>query len=533
MKQPSPKWFIFMPNKHIPNTQIITEKKLTIMKNSIFMLLVTMLLSIPLHSQQNSVSDQAIKNNVMLELQLQPDVSSHLIDVSVDDGIVTLSGYTDNLLARDRAVKTTKSVKGVRGVLNQVMVTTPVKTDNEIEQDITEAFLRNAATDLFEINVSVNNAEAILNGEVDSWQEKKLAAYVAKGIKGVVSIENNIKVNYNENRSDFDIQKDIEGLLANDVRISGENISVKVNDGNVSLNGEVGSAAKKAHAEILSWVAGVKNVNIENLSVDTWVNNQNRKNIADYNRSNKEVETAIKEIFRNDPRLHAFKIQVESNDGMVILSGKVDNLQSKYAAKEDASNVIGVYSIKNFITVRPNKVPSDKILKSRVDAGLTKDPYIERFEINILTRNGKVFLSGLVDNYFEKYHAENVVSSINGVVNVDNNIDVRDEINTEDVGFNYAPDWYDPYPMPYTQSPDLSEFREDWEIKQEIENQLWWSPNVNEYEVSVKVNDGTAILTGTVDTWKEKENATKNAIQGGAEKVKNKLDVRAKPELEE
>jgi osmotically-inducible protein OsmY len=170
-----------MPNKHIPNTQIITEKKLTIMKNSIFMLLVTMLLSIPLHSQQNSVSDQAIKNNVMLELQLQPDVSSHLIDVSVDDGIVTLSGYTDNLLARDRAVKTSKSVKGVRGVLNQVMVTTPVKTDNE-------------------------------------------------------------------NRSDFDIQKDIEGLLANDVRISGENISVKVNDGTAILTGTVDTWKEKENA---------------------------------------------------------------------------------------------------------------------------------------------------------------------------------------------------------------------------------------------------------------------------------------------
>lgn len=151
------------------------------MKNSIFMLLVTMLLSIPLHSQQNSVSDQAIKNNVVHELQLQPDVSSHLIDVSVDDGIVTLSGYTNNLLARDRAVKTTKSVKGVRGVLNQVMVTTPVKTDNEY-------------------------------------------------------------------RSDFDIQKDIEGLLANDVRISGENISVKVNDGTAIRTGTVDTWKEKENA---------------------------------------------------------------------------------------------------------------------------------------------------------------------------------------------------------------------------------------------------------------------------------------------
>ncbi len=503
------------------------------MKNLVFSLLAFFLFNVNLDGQTKNISDDAIKNRVTLELNLQPDVSSHLIDVSVDEGIVTLSGYTNNLLAKDRAAKTTKAVKGVRGVINQIAITTPIKTDAKIEDDVKEAILRNAATDLFEIAVSVSDGMVTIDGNVDSWQEKKLAGYVVKGIKGVTAIDNKITVDYNENRSDFDIQKDIEGLLANDVRINDDAIVVEVIDGNVILTGEVGSAASKAHAGILSWVAAVRDVNIENLKVDISAENQNRKNLADYNRTDEEIESAIREMFYNDPRLQAFTIDIESHDGRVILSGTVDNLQSKYAAREDASNVIGVYSIKNFISVRPEEIPKNQVLKSRVGAALIEDPYVERFEINVLARNGRVFLSGLVDNYFEKYHTEDVVSAINGVVQVDNNIEVHDQIQTEDVGYNYAPDWYNAYPMPYTQMPDLTEVRDDWEIKQEIENELWWSPDVNEYEVNVAVEDGIATLTGTVDTWTDKENATKNAIQGGAEQVKNKLDVRAKPELNE
>lgn len=503
------------------------------MKNIVFSLLALMLFSLTLDGQPKNISDDAIKNRVTLELNLQPDVSSHLIDVSVDDGIVTLSGYTNNLLAKDRAAKTTKAVKGVRGVINQIAITAPIKTDAEIEEDVEEAILRNAATDLFEIAITVSNGMVIIDGNVDSWQEKKLAEYVVKGIKGVTGVDNRITVNYNENRSDFDIQKDIEGLLANDVRINDDAIEVEVIDGNVILSGKVGSAASKAHAEILSRVAGVKNVSAENLEVDISAENQSRKNLADYNRTDEEIESAIKDVFYNDPRVQAFNIDIESHDGRVILSGKVDNLQSKYAAREDASNVIGVYSIKNFISVRPAEIPKNQVLKSRVGAALLEDPYIERFKINVLARNGRVFLSGLVDNYFEKYHAEDVVSAINGVVQVDNNIEVQDQIQTEDVEYNYAPDWYNAYPMPYTRMPDLTEVRNDWEIKQEIENELWWSPEVNEYEVNVAVEDGIATLTGTVDTWNEKENATKNAIQGGAEQVKNNLKVRAKPQIQE
>ena len=43
--------------------------------------------------------------------------------------------------------------------------------------------------------------------------------------------------------------------------------------------------------------------------------------------------------------------------------------------------------------------------------------------------------------------------------------------------------------------------------------------------VVVSVEDGTATLTGTVDTWYERRSATENAFEGGARAVDNDLRV--------
>ena len=73
----------------------------------------------------------------------------------------------------------------------------------------------------------------------------------------------------------------------------------------------------------------------------------------------------------------------------------------------------------------------------------------------------------------------------------------------------------------------------DWEIKEDIDDELFWSPFVDSDDVSVSVDDGVAELTGTVDTWAERETATVNAIEGGAVTVDNDLSVRYGPEYYE
>jgi osmotically-inducible protein OsmY len=66
----------------------------------------------------------------------------------------------------------------------------------------------------------------------------------------------------------------------------------------------------------------------------------------------------------------------------------------------------------------------------------------------------------------------------------------------------------------------------DAAIKEDIEDELFWSPFVDLDEVTVKVDGGTAILTGEVDSLGEYEAATENALEGGAHEVDNNLVVR-------
>jgi osmotically-inducible protein OsmY len=65
----------------------------------------------------------------------------------------------------------------------------------------------------------------------------------------------------------------------------------------------------------------------------------------------------------------------------------------------------------------------------------------------------------------------------------------------------------------------------DTELKKSIQSELWWSPFVDADQVTVSVNDGIATLSGTVDTWGERQAATENAYQGGATLVDNDLAI--------
>ena len=64
------------------------------------------------------LTDQGINDAVEDELDRDPAVSLNWIDVSVNEGIVNLSGSADNILAKERAERIAETVKGVRAVIN-------------------------------------------------------------------------------------------------------------------------------------------------------------------------------------------------------------------------------------------------------------------------------------------------------------------------------------------------------------------------------------------------------------------------------
>ena len=68
------------------------------------------------------VTDDSIRDQVMVHLASDPVVKGGNIEVAVKDGVVTLSGAVDSDQAHHKAEKLAKHVKGVKSVVNQLTI---------------------------------------------------------------------------------------------------------------------------------------------------------------------------------------------------------------------------------------------------------------------------------------------------------------------------------------------------------------------------------------------------------------------------
>ena len=66
------------------------------------------------------LTDDIIHDNVMIKLASDQVVKGGALTVDVKQGIVTLTGQVENSKQKDRATKLTKSVKGVKQVVNNI-----------------------------------------------------------------------------------------------------------------------------------------------------------------------------------------------------------------------------------------------------------------------------------------------------------------------------------------------------------------------------------------------------------------------------
>ena len=92
------------------------------------------------------VADADITAAIELLFLTKKGVNAHLMDVTTREGIVELTGYSDNLLARERAEEIALAVRGVRGVINELLVRTPDVADARLLTDVEQALTDDAAT---------------------------------------------------------------------------------------------------------------------------------------------------------------------------------------------------------------------------------------------------------------------------------------------------------------------------------------------------------------------------------------------------
>ena len=480
-----------------------SERRVSRRPRSVFGLLSgAALLSVSLlGGERELIPDGEITLAVESELVSCDEVPSHRIDVETKDGVVGLSGWVNHLLAKRHAKRHVESLKGIRAVVNRLRVRPSGLSDRRIRRNVVDALRNDPATEEYEINLSVNDGQVVLAGSVDSWAERFLAEEVVAGATGVTGIENRIEGASKVRRPDEEIKADIVGRLGASAWIDDGLIEIHVANGDVRLSGYVGSAAEKRRARIKAWVAGVESVSVDDLKVDWSLRDEMRRKSRFVNATDEQIEKAIEDAFRHDPRVFHFNVRVDFSSGVATLTGIVDNLEAKIAAAEDARNTRGVRVVKNHLRVRRDDLPGDEEVRSIAQEVLERDVYVERHEITTRVDNGHLYLYGNVDTGFEKRRAELVVSGVKGVVAVINFL----KVDSDD---------------------DLASL-DDLQIQAEIDERLRRSPYVNPNQVRVSVVDGVATLTGAVDNWRERGTAEGKAREGGARRVINKLKVRS------
>jgi osmotically-inducible protein OsmY len=478
-----------------------------------------------------AITDHGITSAVERGLIFEKGVFPSSVDVSTSEGIVTLSGAVSNVLAKERAVKIAESIRGVRGAIDRITVTPVARPDADIRKDILAALRQDPATATYKVEVSVKNAMVTLSGTVGSYTEEQLAARIAKGVKGIKEIRNDVRINYLAKRTDSQIAGDIAARLQWDIWINGDQIASAVKDGKVTLTGTVGSALVRSRAFDDAWVNGVISVDNSSMKVEPSAGDGAQRKLKYVMRSDNEIKQAVQAALGLDPRVAPFSPDVNVESGIVILGGTVGNLKAKTSAEQDVRNTAGVLGIENLLKVRPNSQSTDAEMKEQLKAVLLWDPLLDSSTIDVAVVDHVAYLSGSVASNYQKSEAEDAASRTKGVVSaVLNHLKVEPEFTVSYYAWpdylGYGWPYYDqsPYYMSEVFGPQA--FLGDGLIKRNIEDGFFWSPFVHSKDIKVSVNGGVATLTGTVGTWIAWGEADKDARRSGATTVLNRVRVK-------
>jgi osmotically-inducible protein OsmY len=220
-------------------------------------------------------TSEILKQKIIDHLTWDDRIDSNDVYVYVEDGNVQLRGSVPTFSAKLAASKDAQMIDGVTNVDNQLEVSYPqteeVLNDNEITSNIVNMLLWNSNIVSSDIVVKSQNRIVTLTGSVETYWEKYLAEDIANSAKGVIQVINLLDVELTKSKVDLDIQGAIEDALNRTSTIRSDNINVSVNNGIVTLTGNVGSFAEKEDImDIARYTTGVVSV-IDEITIENQV----------------------------------------------------------------------------------------------------------------------------------------------------------------------------------------------------------------------------------------------------------------------
>jgi osmotically-inducible protein OsmY len=248
--------------------------------------------------------------------------------------------------ARRRLVAFRRGIRGRRrGASEPQALPNPeviMKSDTEIERDVTAELQWAPDLDATDIAVKVKNGVAELGGFVRRYTDRYEAEIAAKRVAGVLGIANDIEVRLPsvDERPDPDVARDVVAAMRSQLPISSEGIKAIVRDGWVTLEGEVEWQYQRQTAENavrrITGVKGVSNTVLLKPHVEP-----------------EQVRRKIMEALRRSAQLDASRITVETTGGEVVLKGTVRSWVERDEAERAAWAAPGVTKVDDHIVITP------------------------------------------------------------------------------------------------------------------------------------------------------------------------------------
>lgn len=201
---------------------------------------------------------------------------------------------------------------------------------------------------------------------------------------------------------------------------------------------------------------------------------------AHLNAADLQLRDSVMQQLEWDSQFDASAVGVAASGGAVTLTGYVDTYAGKLAAERAVKRVRGVRAVANDVQVRLRLKRTDADIATDAAQALNLRASFPE-SVQAVVHNGHITLTGTVPTLFQRAVAEKAVHSIKGLRGIVNRITVAPSATSTDPAAQIA-------------------------------GALHREADVNAYGIEVTSNGDTAVLTGTVRSWREREAAERTAM---------------------